>query len=131
MDRLLKFFVLVIAIIAVTGFAFRPMMLRKKAVERATATVQKALDYWQNGDAATGRLLWEDPMKFPTIYDLTSYKIKKTTAEKKGRSFFIKIYVVLDFAPASLYPSGKIWAFDIRQENMLCKVLNLYISTEK
>ncbi len=130
MDRLLKSFILVIIIIAVTGFALRPVMLKKKAIERATDTVKKTLDYWQNGDSATGRLLWEDPMKFPVIYDLTSYKIKKTTIEKKGLNSLIKIYVFLDFAPASLYPAGKIWIFEVKQENMLCKVVNFHITAE-
>ena len=128
MHKQINILVGVIVLIIVLGLALQPFMLKHKAADRAKNTVVRALEYWKNGDAASGRLLWEDPSKFPTeIYDLSAYEIQKVITQQEGNTFNSTIFVSLDFNSESLLPSGKIWVFETHQEKMICAIEDFYI----
>ena len=128
MDKQHKILAFVIIFIIIAGFAYRPHMLKRKAILRATETVARALEYWANGDSATGRNLWSNPAKFPKIYDLTSYQILDNSLRRDGRYYYTKVYVKVDFAANSLFPTGRVWVFECKQVNTICTIQDFYLT---
>ncbi len=109
----------VIILIVFLSIATQPFMIKRKEISRCVDAAEKALNYWKSGDSATGQRLWEDPAKFPSIYDLESYKITEKKVQRKGKTSYVRVFAVIDFAPSSLMPSGKLWVFEVRQKDSL------------
>ena len=116
----------VIIPIAFLSIVTMPLMIHRKAVSRSVDIAKKALDYWKSGDSATGRMLWEDPQKFPSIYDLESYQIDKVTNKRKSGALYVNVFVTIDFASSSLTPSGKMWVFEVRHKSSVPIILNFH-----
>ena len=132
MDKTLKIFAGVILFIFTVAFFTAPLMAKRKAIAAAKSTVKKVLDYWQNADAATGKSLWENPTKFPAIYDLKSYKILNAATQKTGKnSFLTKVDVFIHFGSDSGMPAKESWAFEIKQDGIINTVSDFYLLPEE
>ena len=131
MDKTLKICAGIILFIFFIGCLAAPIMAQRKAIVSAKSTVKKALDYCQSGDAATGKVLWEDPTKFPDIYDLKSYKIQNAVTHKAGKNAFLtEVHVFIDFGSESTLPSGKVWEFKIKQKGLINTISDCYMLPE-
>lgn len=118
----------VIVLIAFCSIVTMPLMIKRKAVDRAVFAATRILEYWKAGDSATGRMLWEDPSKFPIIYELESYQITNKKIQKKRGDYYVDVFATLNFNASSLFPSGKTWVFNIRQDNTKSTILDFRLA---
>jgi len=128
MDKTLKTFIGFILFIFFLGVILAPGMAQRKASSSAQSLVKTVLNYWKNGDAASGKALWLNQSRFPDIYDLKSYTIQKTSTEKIGKKDFLtKVHVQMHFNPNSLMPDEKVWVFEIQQKKRVNAVSDFYL----
>ena len=111
-------------------FFVQPIMAKNKAIYRATKRVEQVLGYWETGDSASGRLIWEDPTKFPIIYGLGSHKINSVLTKRERNVFYTKVYVILNFSSDGIHPSSRKVVFEIKQDGLKCIVLDMHTTND-
>lgn len=107
-------------------FVAIPLINRQKA----NATVRVIFAHWLKNDSAAALGYFSDIKKFPPIYDLKSYEIKKVKFEKVNGRLLARFYVILNFPINNPMPSGKTWVCELEKLSRYWRASDFYLSQE-
>lgn len=95
--------------------------------QRATSIVKTILKLWIAEDYASPLKHFYDPQKSPPVYSLKSYEIKNLAMLKANGALTAKFSIILNFSNENVFPSGKIWLFELQQIGRHWMVMKYYI----
>jgi len=115
-----------ILIIILLSMVIRPILKRRQAVK----TIQTVLLQWQNRDQVKAMSQWENPAKYPPVYNLLNYEFTKKEFLKIDGVEYAKIFVELFFDEGSILPNNEEWLFVLKYTSFGWKV-NRFILPSK
>ena len=111
------------ALIVLINFVLIPAINR----QRATSVVKTIFKLWIAEDYASPLQHFYEPEKSPPIYNLKSYEIKNLSMLKVDGALTAKFSIILNFSSENIFPSGKLWLFELRQLGRHWMVMKYYI----
>ena len=112
-----------VTLIVLINFVLIPTINR----QRAANVVQTILKLWIAEDYASPLKHFYEPEKSPPVYGLQSYEIKNLSMIKANGALTAKFSIILNFANKNIFPSGKLWLFELQQLGRHWMVMKYYI----
>ena len=113
----------VVTLTMLINFVLIPLINR----QRATSIVKTILSLWIAEDYASPLKHFYEPTKSPPVYSLKSYEIKNLTMLKVNGKLTAKFSIILNFSNENVFPSGKLWLFELQQIGRHWMVTKYYI----
>lgn len=118
-----KIILAAVTLVVLINFVLIPAINR----QRATGIIKTILKLWIAEDYASPLKHFLEPEKSPPVYNLQSYTIKNLSMIKADSALTAKFSIILNFSEENVFPSGKLWLFELRQIGRHWMVTKYYI----